>query len=183
MLHELAVRNLGVIDELRLVLGPGMTALTGEPGAGKTMLVEAIDLLVGGRADGVLVRSGADEATVEGRVEIDGDEAVLTRVVPATGRRRAYVDGRIATDGNLVGWGQRLLDLHGQHSHQSLLSVTAQRSWLDGFGRVHLERLAAARDRVAEIDRGLAALGGDAGARAREIDLLPFQAAELEAAD
>jgi len=183
MLHELAVTNLGVIDELRLVLGHGMTALTGETGAGKTMLVEAIDLLVGGRADGVLVRSGAEEATVEGRFELDGEEIVLTRVVPATGRSRAYVDGRMATVGNLAEWGRRLVDLHGQHSHQSLLSVSAQRSALDRFGEVDLEPLAAARERVAAIDRQLEALGGDAGARAREIDLLRFQVSELEAAD
>ena len=92
MLTELAVRDLGVIDELRLVLGSGMTALTGETGAGKTLLVEAIELLVGGRADGVLVRRGADEARVEGRFVVDDDERVLTRVVPARGRSRAYVD-------------------------------------------------------------------------------------------
>src|SRR5688572_4345690 len=183
MLHELAVTNLGVIDELRLVLGHGMTALTGETGAGKTMLVEAIDLLVGGRADNVLVRSGAEEATIEGRFEFDGEEVVLTRVVPATGRSRAYVDGRMATVGNLADWGRRLVDLHGQHSHQSLLSVTAQRSALDRFGDVDLEPLAVARERVAEIDRRLEALGGDAGARAREIDLLRFQVGELEAAN
>jgi DNA repair protein RecN (Recombination protein N) len=182
MLHELAVTNLGVIDELRLVLGHGMTALTGETGAGKTMLVEAIDLLVGGRADGVLVRSGAEEAIVEGRFEFDGEEVVLTRVVPVTGRSRAYIDGRMATVGNLAEWGRRLVDLHGQHSHQSLLSVTAQRSALDRFGGVDLEPLTVARERVAEIDRRLEALGGDAGARAREIDLLRFQVGELEAA-
>ena len=82
-LLELGVRNLGVIDDLRLLFGPGMTALTGETGAGKTMLVEAIELLVGGRADADLVRPGADEATVEGRFELDGEEVVLTRVDPA----------------------------------------------------------------------------------------------------
>ena len=98
MLVELAVRDLGVIDELRLIVGPGMTALTGETGAGKTMLVEAIALLVGGRADSVLVRPGAEEATVEGRFALDDDdEVVLTRQIPAQGRSRAYVNGRMAT--------------------------------------------------------------------------------------
>src|SRR5579862_9199749 len=98
MLVELSVRNLGVIEDLRLVLGPGMTALTGETGAGKTLVVEAIELLMGGRADPTVVRPGEAEASVEGRfARADGTETVLARVVPATGRSRAYVDGRMAT--------------------------------------------------------------------------------------
>ena len=86
MLTELRIQDLGVIAELSLVLGPGMTALTGETGAGKTMLVEALDLLVGGRSDATLVRPGAAEAVVEGRFVHDGEELVLARVVPADGR-------------------------------------------------------------------------------------------------
>src|SRR3954466_1472960 len=96
MLSELAVRDLGVIAELSLVFEPGMTALTGETGAGKTLLVEAIELLVGGRADPVLVRPGCEEARVEGRVVAGDDELVLARVVPAAGRSRGYIDGRLA---------------------------------------------------------------------------------------
>src|SRR4051794_38149688 len=121
MLAELAIANLGVIDEIRLVLGPGMTALTGETGAGKTMLVEAIELLVGGRADPVLVRRGASEATIEGRFVVDDHEVVITRVVPADGRSRAYIDGRMATAAALAEVGRDVVDLHGQHDHQSLL--------------------------------------------------------------
>src|SRR5437588_12265659 len=105
MLVELAVGDLGVIEALRLLFSPGMTALTGETGAGKTLLVEAIELLVGGRADGVLVRPGAGEARVEGRFVVDETETVLARVVPAKGRSRAYVDGRLATAGELAGVG------------------------------------------------------------------------------
>src|ERR687892_2698226 len=105
MLVELAVRDLGVIAELRLVLGRGMTAVTGETGAGKTMVVDAIELLVGGRADPMLVRTGAEEAWVEGRfVRATGtsaahespdapDEVVIARAIPRSGRSRAYVDG------------------------------------------------------------------------------------------
>ena len=97
MLTELSVRDLGVVDELRLVLGPGLTAVTGETGAGKTLVVQAIDLLVGGRADAVIVRPGAAEAVVEGRFDLDGEERVVTRIVPSDGRSRAYLDGRMAT--------------------------------------------------------------------------------------
>src|SRR5688500_16481458 len=116
MLIELAVRDLGVIEDLKLLLGPGMTALTGETGAGKTLVVEAIELLVGGKADPSVVRPGAEEAWVEGRFVVPGtdddEEVVLARAVPAAGRSRAYVDGRLATAATLAEWGERLVDLH-----------------------------------------------------------------------
>ena len=99
-----------------------MTAVTGETGAGKTMLVEALELLVGGRADATIVRPGAAEARVDGRFVDGDDELVLTRVVPADGRSRAYVDGRPATVGALAEAAAGLVDLHGQHDHQSLLA-------------------------------------------------------------
>jgi len=185
VLTELHIENLGVIERASLVFGPGTTALTGETGAGKTMLVEAIELLVGGRADATVVRHGADEARVDGRLVLHGlgaDEVVLTRVIPADGRSRAYVNGRPATVASLAEYAAGVIDLHGQHAHQSLLSTATQRGALDRFGAVDLEPLRAARARVTEIDAELATLGGDERARAREIDLLRFQVAELEAA-
>src|SRR5687768_10671914 len=108
MLAELHVRDLGVIADLHLLLAGGMTALTGETGAGKTLLVEAIELLVGGRADPVLVRPGAPEARVDGRFVVGDDEVVLSRVVPSSGRSRAYVDGRPVPVGALADHGTRL---------------------------------------------------------------------------
>jgi DNA repair protein RecN (Recombination protein N) len=182
VLTELAVRDLGVIDDLQLVVSPGMTALTGETGAGKTLVVEAIELLVGGRADGVLVRQGADEARVEGRFVVNDTERVLARVVPARGRSRAYIDGRMATAAELASLGADLVDLHGQHAHQSLLSPAAQRTALDQSGDVDRGALLDARRTVADIDEALAALGGDPRARAREVDLLRFQVAEIDGA-
>ncbi len=183
MLVELAVADLGVLADLSLVLGPGMTALTGETGAGKTLVVTAVELLVGGRADAAMVRPGAPEARVEGRfVEPDGTEVVLTRVVPAEGRSRAYVDGRLAPVSALAERGSALVDLHGQSAHQALLATSAQRAALDVAADVDLGPLVAARARVAELDAALAALGGDAGARAREVDYLRFTVAELDRA-
>jgi DNA repair protein RecN (Recombination protein N) len=184
MLLELRVRDLGVIADLRLLLGPGMTAVTGETGAGKTLVVEAIELLVGGRADPVLVRPGADEAWVEGRF-LDGDEEiVLARAVPAGGgRSRAYIDGRMAPVSALAEAGRALVDLHGQHAHQSLLSAATQRAALDAFGGHDLRPVAEARDRLRAAESSLAALGGDARSRARELDLLRFQLEEIAAAD
>jgi DNA repair protein RecN (Recombination protein N) len=182
VLVELAVRDLGVIADLRLLVSNGMSALTGETGAGKTMVVDAIELLVGGRADAVRVRSDAAEAWIEGRFGDGADEVVLARAVPRNGRSRAYVDGRLATVTTLAEVGSRLVDLHGQHAHQSLLGAAAQRSALDRFGRVDLEPLRASRQRVREISEELAALGGDERGRAREIDLLRYQVDELDAA-
>ncbi len=197
MLVELRARELGVIADLTLVLGPGLTAITGETGAGKTLVVEAIDLLVGGRADPGAVRAGATEATVEGRFVVEpagsggrtepagvGDlvERVLRRTVPAKGRSRAHVDGSMATAAELAELGRELVDLHGQHAHQSLLHPATQRAALDAFGAVDTTKLVAARRRLADLDAVLAELGGYARARAREVDLLRHQVAELDAA-
>jgi DNA repair protein RecN (Recombination protein N) len=156
VLEELRVENLGVIDALSLLLGPGMTAITGETGAGKTLLVEAIELLVGGRADASMVRSGAADARVEGRfARSDGEETILARVVPSDGRSRAYVNARMAPASLLGDEGAALVDLHGQHAHQSLLSPAVQRAALDRFaGRPALDALAAyqeARSRIASL--------------------------------
>ena len=202
MLVELAVRNLGVIERASLVLGPGMTALTGETGAGKTMIVQAVQLLVGGRADPAMVRTGADAAVVEGRFVVsdstadtsrpdgassrrepsDSYEIVLRRVVPAAGRSRAYVDGEMASASQLAELGAGLIDLHGQHQHQSLLSGRTQRASLDRWGNVDLRPLRAARDELVALQRNLAALGGDARARAQEIDVLRYQVDEISEA-
>lgn len=180
MLIELRVADLGVIVEATLRFSGGMTALTGETGAGKTMIVGAIELLMGGRADAAMVRSGAEEAVVDGRFELDGEEVVLTRVVPRTGRSRAYLDGRPVTRAALAEVGERLVDLHGQHDHQSLLATAVQREALDRFGGIDLGPIRTARARVDDIDRQLAGLGGDERARARELDLVRFQLAELD---
>lgn len=182
MLVELSVRDLGVIENLSLVLGPGMTALTGETGAGKTLVVQAIQLLTGGKADPGLVRAGASEAVVEGRF-IDGqEEVVMTRVIPAVGRSRAYLNGRMASAANLADTGSRLVDLHGQHAHQSLLSAAVQRRALDNYAKIDIGGLREARERQASVRSDLDELGGDARSRAHEIDLLRYQLDELDAA-
>ncbi|TSA53004.1 MAG: hypothetical protein D4R44_04490 [Actinobacteria bacterium] len=143
MLVELHIENLGVIDNLDLQIGEGLVALTGETGAGKTMLVEAIDLLVGGRADISAIRTGCDEARVEGRFVAGEEEFILCRTVPVSGRSRAYINGRLATVAQLAELGSQLVDLHGQHAHQSLLGPTAQRFALDHFCGVDTMRPSA----------------------------------------
>jgi DNA repair protein RecN (Recombination protein N) len=191
VLVELHVRRLGVIDEVAVELGPGMTALTGETGAGKTLVVEALQLLLGGRADPGLVRPGAAEALVEGRFVLDvegpgGDEAtelILSRSVPAAGgRSRAWVDGKMAPASALAEHGGRLVDLYGQHAQQSLFDPAAQRRALDAFGAVDTTDLRRLQQLRRRLDSELRALGGDERARAREIDLLRHQLDEIDAA-
>ncbi len=183
MLIELSVRNLGVVEELHLVLGPGLTAFTGETGAGKTLIVEAIALLTGGRADTTRVRQGADEAVVEGRFDFDGDDVVLRRVVAANGRSRAYVNGEMATVAMLGDRGSKLVDLHGQHDQQSLLTPGSQRRALDHFAGIDLGPLQTLRQSLRTARQELADLGGDAATRAREADLVRFQLDELVGAN
>jgi DNA repair protein RecN (Recombination protein N) len=182
MLVELRVKDLGVIDEVTLDLSSGMTALTGETGAGKTLIVEALELLVGGRADPLLVRPGAEQALVEGRFVVDDEEIILARAVATRGRSRAWIDGRMAPVSALAEVGARLVDLHGQHAHQSLLDPAMQRRSLDVFCAIDLTPLTDARAAVRGLIDDLDALGGDERARAREIDLLCHQLTEIDGA-
>lgn len=182
MLVELRIEDLGIIEKAEAIFSSGLIALTGETGAGKTMLVEAINLLVGERADPGRVRPGAAEARVEGRFVIDSEEFVVVRVVPVDGRSRAYINGRLASVAELSQLGAGFVDIHGQHSHQSLLATSVQRAALDEFAGTDLEPLRSARAELGEIEHSLAAFGGDTRARAREIELLRFQIEEISAA-
>jgi DNA repair protein RecN (Recombination protein N) len=184
MLVELSIENLGIIESSRLTFHDGFTALTGETGAGKTMLVEAINLVCGRRAEASVIRDGADEAHVEARFVRMGDdgeeEVILARTLHREGRSRAYINGRMATVAALSELGEELVDIHGQHAHQRLMSAAAQREALDIFGSINRSPLVSARVVVTEIDALLGALGGDEKSRAREIDLLSFQCEEIE---
>lgn len=184
MLVELAVTNLGVIADAKIALGAGMTALTGETGAGKTMVVEALGLLLGARPDPDMVTTGAEEATVEGWFvdEVDGSELILARAVPASGRARAWVDGRQVPVGRLAEIGASLVELHGQHAHQTLVDAAAQRRALDRFAGVDLQPLVAARRARRQATAALEQLGGTQLERARRVDLLRFQIDEIEGA-
>ena len=184
MLAELHIENLAVLDRVTIPLSAGLTAITGETGTGKSMVVRALGLVLGDRADSSLVRTGTQECRIDLRVVgIDGDtETVLTRVVPLEGRSRAYIDGRPSTVSALAEAASALLEVHGQHSHHSLLRAGAQRATVDRFGGIDTSGWEGAVERVAELEAGLAALGGDSGERYREIDLLRFQIDEITSA-
>ncbi len=184
MLEELRIENLGVIESISLLLPSGSIAVTGETGAGKTMVVSAIQLLMGSRAEPDIVRRGSDEAVVEGRfIEADGNEVVAKRVIPANGRSRAYLDGSLATATELADRIGPMVDLHGQHAQQSLLRAATQREALDSFAGIDIAPLLATRAEIRRIDAALDELGGDETERARRIDLLTYQLDELTAAN
>jgi DNA repair protein RecN (Recombination protein N) len=187
MLSELRVENLLLIERAELRLGPGLNVLTGETGAGKTVLAHALDLLLGGKPRSGIVRPGATEAYVEGVFEgPDGQDVVLARRVSAEGRTRAYVDHRSATAADLRDRGSALLSFYGQHEHRKLMLSSAQLEILDGFcgpAQAARRRACAAtyareRERAAELEE----LRARAGARDRELDLLEWELAEIDAA-
>jgi DNA repair protein RecN (Recombination protein N) len=205
MLLELRVENLLLLHRAELRLAPGLNVLTGETGAGKTLLAHALDLLLGGKARSGIVRSGASEAYVEGVFSVpgqwsgdaardsaerlipeDADEIVLARRVWADGRTRAYVCGRSATVGDLRELGSELLSFYGQHEHRKLMLAAAQLEILDAHcGAAQGESraaLASAYERVRALEGRLSELGELAGARERELDLLAFELDEIDAA-
>jgi DNA repair protein RecN (Recombination protein N) len=188
VLLELRVENLLLIQRAELRLGPGLNVLTGETGAGKTVLAHALDLLLGGKPRSGIVRPGAAEAYVEGVFEAPGggEDVVLARRVTAEGRTRAYVDGRSATAADLRDLGSRLLSFYGQHEHRRLTLTSAQLDILDGFcGPGHAaERaeFAGVHSRERELVAELEDLRARAGARERELDLLEWELKEIEQA-
>jgi DNA repair protein RecN (Recombination protein N) len=201
VLHELRVENLLLIERAELCLGPGLNVLTGETGAGKTVLAHALDLLLGGKPRAGIVRPGASEAYVEGvfalpdelraelgdRLPEDAEEVVLARRVSAEGRTRAYLAGRSATAADLRDVGGALLSFYGQHEHRKLTLASAQLDILDGFcGPPQMERraaFAAAYARERSLRAALEEVQGRAGARDRELDLLIWELEEIERAD
>jgi DNA repair protein RecN (Recombination protein N) len=204
MLLELRIENLLLIERAELRPGPGLNAITGETGAGKTVLAHALDLLLGGKPRQGIVRPGAGEAYVEGVFELpaglldvegledlrermgeaDEGEIVLARRVSAEGRTRAYVQGRSTTAADLRELGGRLVAFFGQHEHRKLTVAAAQLDLLDGFcGDDQLElraRVGAAHGRVRAAERALEELRDRAGTRERDLDLLRFELAEID---
>ncbi|WP_236239296.1 DNA repair protein RecN [Streptomyces sp. CC228A] len=202
VLEEMRIRSLGVIEDAVVELSPGFTAVTGETGAGKTMVVTSLGLLLGGRADPALVRIGAPSAVVEGRVtvrpgspvalraqeagaELDDGALLISRTVSAEGRSRAHLGGRSVPVGLLGELSDELVAVHGQTDQQGLLKPARQRGALDRYaGEAVSAPLAAYTDayrRLRAVSAQLEELTTRARERAQEADLLRFGLAEIEA--
>ncbi len=205
MLLELRIENLLLIERAELRFGEGLNAITGETGAGKTVLAHSLDLLMGGKARPQIVRPGASEAYVEGAFSIperlleepelreiaerfpeDAEEVVLGRRVGASGRTSAFVAGRAASAADLRTLGGRLLAFYGQHEHRKLTLAAAQMEILDGLGgpeQIELrDRYRAEHAEVGAVARELESLRERDGARERDLDLLRYELGEIEAA-
>ena len=199
MLRSLAIRDFVIVDRLELEFSPGFTVLTGETGAGKSILIDALAMVLGERADAIVVRGGAERAEIGAEFDMDprpditrwladndltGDEGALLmrRMIESSGRSRGFINGHAATLAQMRELGERLVDIHGQHQHQSLGRAAAQRELLDAYGG-----LTDAAKKVAELHGAWqqrrerrVAFETNAAAFAAEREQLEWQARELE---
>lgn len=204
MLAELTIRDFAIIDQLHLRFGPGFNVLTGETGAGKSIIIDAVSLLLGGRGDVDFIRSGAPQAVIEGifvldrdtqsitdpllkRDSLEGDDPdtlILARELRREGRNVCRVNGRAVSLRVLREIGQNLVDIHGQTEHLSLMRVREHVDLLDRYGELWplRDQLAALVGQLRQVRRELADLRRDERELARRVDLLQYQVNEIEAA-
>src|SRR4030095_5489583 len=195
------IRNLALVEELEWQIGPGFVAITGETGAGKSIIIGALQLLLGERADKSLIRTGADLCSVEAvfsgaelqklnsllaeaGVEPCEDDLILKRTLSSTGTNRQFINGSPTTVSVLKNLGDELVDLHGPHDHQSLLSPERQLRLLDSFARAE-QQLEEYRKHYRQLQTVItehAALNTAETAREQELDLLQHQITEIESA-
>ena len=198
MLSLIRAKNYAVIDEVELEFARGLSVMTGETGAGKSILVDALGLALGDRADAGAVRLGTERAEISVLFEIpqhhdalgwlaergldDGTSCALRRIVGSDGRSRAFINGQPATLQDLKALGGMLVDIHGQHAHQSLLEGTAQRALLDSYGGHEALAAAVAADYAAwrAVEQDLDARRKSSANRSAELELLRFQATEID---
>jgi DNA repair protein RecN (Recombination protein N) len=186
MIRYLAIRSLAVIESVAVDFEQSFNILTGETGAGKSILVEAVGLLLGGRATQDLIRTGEDLATVEAIFETeDGSELIVRREITSQGRSRAFINGALATAAALKDLANRLVELHGQHEHQQLLDPTQHLALLDAWAGLEAARLEVAAHfaNVRTLREQLDRLRMDDRERAARLDLVEFQLAELKKAN
>lgn len=195
MLKELRIKNLAIIDDLKIRFEKGFNVLTGETGAGKSIIVDALSIALGNRAQSDLVRSGEKEADVQAYFEMDRDdisalgidtsgELILRRSVANTGKSRAYINDTMVSLQGLLNVGRGIVDIHGQHEHQSLLSIDKQKLLLDSYGKLHAER-----DKVETLFKEVQGLNKERNElrqkikeKSQRLDLLRFQIQEIDSA-
>ena len=199
MLTQIHVRNLAIVDTIDVELASGMTALTGETGAGKSILVDALGLVLGDRADSSVIRHGCERAEISASFEIDrlasvadwlrereldmDGECQLRRIINREGRSRGYINGQPAPMQSLRELGEQLVDIHGQHEHQSLLRSPVQRQLLDAFGGLQplLASIAGLYAEWRTVQDTLDSIVRNAMERDARLDLLRYQSQELDA--
>jgi DNA repair protein RecN (Recombination protein N) len=203
MLKELNIKNFAIIENLRVEFTPGLCVFTGETGAGKSIVVDALNLVLGERASADLIRTGADEAVVEAAFELDargmkdaavllggqgievtdGEDLIVRRVLSSSGKNKIYINGSLANLNTLAALGAGLADIHGQHEHQSLLSLDRQLELLDSFGGLEglREEVGGIYRKLMDVRKDYAELEAGERDRAQREDMLRFQKNEIEA--
>lgn len=210
MIQELIIRNYALIDQLKVEFAPGLNILTGETGAGKSIILEAIGLVLGERGSPDLVKSGCSQAVVEAAIDIaenpaisdlisdlgfvaeadkadkaDSETLILERQISANGKSRCHINGRLATLSALKDIGDLLVDIHGQHEHQSLFRVEKHLDLLDNFGKLNSlrEKVSEKYSRIERLQKELEQLEADYKEKLRQKELFEFQLNELQQAD
>jgi|SoiMethySBSTD1v2_1073268.scaffolds.fasta_scaffold01494_10 DNA repair protein RecN (Recombination protein N) len=190
MLRFLRIRNLAVIESVEVEFEPGFNVLTGETGAGKSIIVEALGLLLGARASSDLVRTGETQASIEaifedaeyGAAGADSSELIIRREITSQGRSRSFINGALATAAALRDLSQRLVELHGQHEHQALLDPATHLPLLDEYAELDRTAVAAAWDEVRGLRDLLDRSRMDEREKSARLELISFQLAEIEKA-
>jgi len=197
MLKELRIKNLAIIDDLSVRFEGGLNVLTGETGAGKSIIVDSLGLCLGSRAQSDLIRSGEREAVVQAYFEgytshelfhmgIDiSDDLILRRSISSTGKSRAFINDTMVNLHTLIELAKSLVDIHGQHEHQSLLSTEKHRFFLDSYGKLNDDgaKVASLYREVQELNREAVLLREKTKEREQSLDLLRFQIQEIDGAD
>ncbi|MCD6452531.1 MAG: DNA repair protein RecN [Acidobacteria bacterium] len=199
MLKYLKIKNLAIIEELEVEFSPGLNLLTGETGAGKSIIIDGVNLLLGEKSSPELIRSGEKEASVEGifepgedgfieerlkELDIDYEGELIIRRVVGEGKSRAFINGVLVPIRSLKALGEKLIDIHGQHQHQELLYPNNHLELLDYFGRNHSlrEKVSSLARELRELFEELRSLRMDEREKMQKIDLLSFQVREIEEA-
>ena len=203
MLSELRIENFAIIDQLEIIFQPGLIVFTGETGAGKSIIIDAVELLLGGRADPTMIRSGAERALIEARFDIpedadltiqgillredlldDKDTLYIGREVRAEGRNTARLNGRVVNLGLLKEIGELLVDLHGQSEHLSLLRVKQHLALLDRYAGNQTQKQNYSKDfhALSSVKNELKRLRQSESEAARHLDILDYQINEISSA-
>jgi DNA repair protein RecN (Recombination protein N) len=182
MLRLLRIRNLAVIEAVEVEFEPGFNVLTGETGAGKSIVVEAVGLLLGGRASADLVRTGESHATIEALFDHAGSELLIRREVSTSGRSRSFVNGDLATAASLRDLSQQLVEIHGQHEHQTLLDPTSHLPLLDSYAALGSlsERVGSTWSVLRQLRDQLDRSRMDSREKAARLEMIAFQLNEIE---
>lgn len=196
MLRQLRIKDFAIIDTLTVNFERGLNVLTGETGAGKSIIVDALGLTLGERAHTEMIRTGKDETTIDAYLDISdhpmlervgipaGEGLILRRSLSSSGKSRAYINDTMVNVQTLLEFGRSLVDIHGQHEHQSLLSMDNQRTIIDAYGKLLDERAEMERlfHEVQSLKEELSGYRSDIKGKAQRIDLLRFQINEIESA-